>query len=70
MQKTYHVDDVSNTKHHTDSLIMKDLEIFLEILYFENMNNFTFSFLIIEDYYDQKDKCYSNNSDIYDDTVI
>ena len=70
MQKTYHVNDVSDTEYHTDSLIMKDSEIFLKISYSENMNNFTSSFSIVKDYYDQKDKCYSNNSDIYDDAVI
>jgi len=48
---------------------MKDSETFLEISYFENMNNFTFSSSIVENYYDQKNKCYSDNSDIYDDTA-
>ena len=70
MQKTYHVNDVSNIEYHTDSLIMKDSETFLEISYSENMNNFTFSFSIVEDYYNQKDECYSNNSDIYNDAAI
>ena len=70
MQKTYHINDVSDTEHHIDSLIMKDSETFLEISYSKNMNNFTSLFSTVEDYYDQKDKCYSNNSDIYDDTVI
>ena len=70
MQKTYYVNDVSNTKHHINSLIMKDSEMLLKISYFENMNNFTSSFSIVKNYYDQKDKCYSNNSDIYDDAAV
>ena len=70
MQKIYHVNDISDTKHHTDSLIMKDSETFLEISYFENMNSFTSSSSTVKNYYDQKDKCYSNNSDIYDDATI
>ena len=49
---------------------MKDSETFLEISYFENMNNFILSSLIIENYYDQKDECYSDNSDIYNDIAI
>ena len=49
---------------------MKNSETLLEISYSKNMNNFTFSSSIIEDYYDQKDECYSDDSDIYDDAVI
>src|SRR5438034_8030893 len=49
---------------------MKNSETFLEISYSENINNFTFSFSTVENYYDQKNECYSNNSDIYNDAVI
>ena len=70
MQKTYHVNDVSDTEHHTDLLIMKDSETSLEISYSKNMNSFISSSSTVEDYYDQKNKCYSNNSDIYDDIAI
>ena len=70
MQKTYHVNDVSDTEYHTDSLIMKNSKTFLKISYFENMNSFIFLFSIVENYYNQKDECYSNNSDIYNDIVI
>src|SRR5947207_13670818 len=69
MQKTYYINDVSDTEHHTDSLIMKDSEMSLEISYSEDMNSFTSSFSTVENYYDQKDKCYSDDFDIYDDTV-
>src|SRR5216117_3601731 len=69
IQKTYHINDVSNTEHHTDLLIMKNSEMFLKISYSENMNSFTFLFSTVENYYDQKNKCYSNDFDIYDDTT-
>ena len=49
---------------------MKNSKMLLKISYFEDMNSFTFSFSTVEDYYNQKDECYSNNSDIYDDAVI
>ena len=48
---------------------MKDLKMSLEISYSEDINSFIFSSLTVKDYYDQKDKCYSDNSDIYDDIV-
>ena len=48
---------------------MKDSEMSLEISYSEDMNSFTSSSSTVEDYYDQKDECYSDNSDIYDDAV-
>ena len=49
---------------------MKDSETSLEISYSKDMNNFTSLFLTIENYYDQKDECYSDNSDIYNDIAI
>ena len=52
MQKIYHINDVSDTEHHTDSLIMKDSKMSLEISYSENLNSFTSSFSIVENYYD------------------
>src|SRR5436189_6184486 len=48
---------------------MKNSEIFLKISYFKDINSFTSSFSTVEDYYDQKDECYSDDSDIYDDVV-
>ena len=49
---------------------MKDSKMSLEISYSENMNSFTSSFSTVENYYDQKDKYYSDNFDIYNDTII
>ena len=49
---------------------MKNSETLLEISYFENINNFIFSSSIVEDYYDQKNECYSDDSDIYNDSTV
>ena len=49
---------------------MKNSEMFLKISYSENMNNFISSFSIVKNYYDQKNKCYSDDSDIYDDAAV